>query len=246
MTIKKDAPAATVTAPSTGAAPGDKMCASCGKETASYCKACYDDNAEPDDDDDDEEEAKALGLEPKASRSERIKHMSALATFARETVAATGAESMKTAAEKITEGAKALGDVASMRADANRRELRLVLERGLNDKRLTLGAIKSKAGVALRGEPKAAWSKAMTDLKTVSKQTVLDAACSIDVGAENLAAVTEWVATQEPTSTETFVEPERDPEGESVSLDETNQKIDAAVKKTKAALDRGKPANTKK
>jgi ClpP class serine protease len=247
MTTKKPdlLAAAAASTPTIAAAPGDKMCASCGKETASYCKSCFDDAAPDDDEDEDEEEAKALGLEPKASRSARLQRMGALAAFEGAVIKATGAETSELAAAAVT---KVVGEVAGMRADHNRRELRATLESGFNDKRLTLGAIKTKVPVALRGEAKAAWSKAMSALATTTKETVLDAACSIDVGAENLAAVAEFVKTSEPIAAETFIEPARDPEAESASLDETNRKIDAAVKRTKAVMDRGtaKPAkNTK-
>lgn len=245
MQIKKDTtPAAIVSTPA--ASMGGEKCDGCGADmgpqSKAYCAQCFDD----DDDDSDEEEARALGLEPTASRSARLERIGVLATLERDLVAATGASSSAELLDKVKASAT---ELATAKMDTQRRELRATLSAGLDRGTLTLGAIQKKIGVqALRGPQRTAWSQAMGGIKTVDRDSVLEAACAAvgALGAEDLEAIADFVKEGEPVAAATFKEPERNATKEAAALDETQQRIDAAVKLTKATINRSSADKAKK
>ncbi len=100
--------------------------------------------------------------------------------------------------------------------------------------------------MVLRGEQKAAWVGAMGKLEAVTRESVIDAACSVAIGAEDLAAIGEYAKSAAPVAAEAFVEPKRDTEQESAELDETSMMIKAAADAARKTLDRNKTASAAK
>jgi ClpP class serine protease len=243
MTTKTGTPAAA-----TSASMQTEQCDACGSKMTgnSYCQGCYDDE------DDDEEECKALGLDAKATRKDRIERMSSLVKFEELARGAISAAPHLTSGEvvgKIAAGFSALTDLSAVRAELAtvaaegiKRDLRSTLEAGIAAKKLSLGAIQKSIPMVLRGEQKKAWSESMDKLEAVTPQSVIDAACSVAITADDLTAIGEFAKSSVPIAAEPFVEPARDAVGESAELDELSQKIKAAADAARKTLDRGSKA----
>lgn len=242
--------------PTAGDAP-EWQCAGCnemmGPSAKSFCAKC----AEDDEDDTDEEDAKALGLELKASTGARRIRMASLVDFERRVLETTGGD-QKQALERITEGATARTEIAKVRADGLKLELRSTLERGLQGTagqqgRLSLGAIQKSMQSVLRGPAKKAWVAAMDKLaadadeakSSVTAGQVMDAACSVALAAEDIEAIGEFVATQPPLAASTFIEPARRGKEEDAELDATAMEVKKAADNARAIHKRGLAASTK-
>jgi signal peptide peptidase SppA len=245
MTIKTSSsnptPPSAPTPPTPSATASGDKCDGCGNAMtpSKYCAQCF----EGDDDEEDEEDCSALGLEPKTPRSARLKRATELVAIEKQIVSlAAGLEGDASAIDKVKAAIGELtalrGEVAGVKADAQRRQLRGVLEAALDNGTLSLGAIQKKLPSCLRGEQKKAWAGEMGKLKAVTRDSVLDAACAVPLSAEDVSAIGELVADGAPISAEVFKEPKRDAQKEAASVDATNRAIDNAVKKTKAVMDR--------
>lgn len=250
--------AAKTEKPTAGDAP-EWQCAGCsemmGPSAKAYCAKCN----EPDDEegDEDEEDAKAIGLDPKASADARKLRKSALVGAEERLLAASGAPTLEAAlvaAEAALRDAPALRENAAKAArDAQRAELRGLLERGVagapgQAPRLSLGAIQKEIPTVLRGESKKAWAAAMDKLakdadeakSTVTGAMVIDAACAVDLSAEDFEAVKENVGARAPVAAANHIEPPRNSVAEAEQLDATAMQVKQAADKARATLDRGK------
>jgi signal peptide peptidase SppA len=248
------------TAPTAGDAP-EWQCAGCnemmGPSAKAYCAKCSEDD-EPDGDE-DEDEAKAIGLDPKASAEARKLRKQALGDAAARLCAAAGKEKLEDAlscAEAALRDAPGLREQATKAArEAGRAELRGLLERGMAGAPgqapvLSLGAIQKEFPSVLRGESKKAWAAAMEKLAvtadeaktTITAAMVIDAACSIDLAAEDLDAVKENIAARAPVSAANHIEPERNPDAEAKDMSAIDIEITKAAAAARAAFDRKQPA----
>jgi ClpP class serine protease len=268
MTMKSasNKPAAAAGDDNSGGHP-EWQCKGCkemmGGSADAYCAKCSTDDDDEPDGDEDEDEAKALGLNPRATAAERRARMVELVELEKTLLEATGTTKAAAAMGRIAAGAQALTELAGLRADGLRRDLRATLERGLSGAngqapRLTLGAIQKTIPVALRGEAKKKWVAAMDKLaadadtaakagdeekSTISGAMVIDAACSVPITADDFAAVQEYVAAATPVAAANYIEPHRDGEKESEEMDATAAKVSEIANKTRAMLDRNnKPA----
>jgi ClpP class serine protease len=243
--------AAATSAPAPTASMQTSKCDGCGTPMSgnSYCQSCFDD----DEDEDDEEDAKALGLDVKASAADRRTRMVALVDFEKYVLEAVGAKATAEARGKlgtVISDAAALpgvkGELAGALATGLTRDLRTTLEAGLAAKTLSLGRIQKAIPIVLRGEQKKAWTEAMAKLEEVKPETVLNAACSVKLSADDVAAIQEFAKGADPIAAAAFEEPPRDAEGESAELDETAKIIKDAAAAARRTLDRGmKAAPTK-
>jgi signal peptide peptidase SppA len=195
----------------------------------------------------------ALGLDAKATVEQVKARAVALVEFERHLVEMTG---VKTAAEAVGKVATAMADaaqlagvraeLATVAAEGIKRDLRATLESGFDKKKLSLGAIQKSVPMVLRGEQKKAWISAMGALEAVTRDTVIDAACSVAISSDDLAAIGEFSKSASPIAADPFVEPARDSNAESEELDGLSQQIKAAADATRKSLDRGvKPASSK-
>lgn len=235
------------------------QCAKCEEHMGSSAKAFCAKCAMPDDCDEDEEDAKALGLDLKASSAARRIRMESLAGFAASVLEASGATSQAEAIEKIKAGASASSEIAQVRADAAKVELRAILERGIagapgQAPRLSLGAIQKSMASVLRGAVKRDWAAAMEQLSadadeaksTLTASQIIAAACSVQLSAEDIEAIGEYVATAPPIAASTHVEPARNVTKEDADLDETALAVKTAADKARKTFARGeKPAAAK-
>jgi len=220
----------------------DESCDGCGRQMAGgdecYCSACYTSA---------EEEAKALGVGEKASAADRRKRIDALVSLEKAVLEATGAETPAAATGKLTamadshrELAAVKDELGKLQAEGVRRDLRAVLESGIASKRLSPGRIMKSAALVLRGETRSAWDKAMAGVekKEVTAESVIAAACSVAVSADDVAAISEFAKAADPVSASTFREPPRDPNAESGELDAMAaqvEKIAADIRKKEEA-----------
>lgn len=227
-----------------------------GPQSKSYCSQCFEKDDDDEDDEDEkkkkEDEAKSLGLSPSASNDERRARVSDLVQFEQRVVALTGTASSAEAIGKIGKSVESVNELTNLRTELGkersegvRRDLRATLETGLDKKTIDLGTIQKKLGVVLHGESKAAWSAAMGKIKTVTRASVLDAACSVDLSREYLASINEYVNGSALVAAEPFNEPKRDSEAESKELSPIEQQIKAVADQTRATLDGKKAANLK-
>lgn len=143
-----------------------------------------------------------------------------------------GAANDAEARAKALAGTEALAELGGVRADLAKertagiaRDLRATLEKGLDDKRLSLGRIQKSIPVVLRGEQKAAWIAAMSktddkgELLPITRQSVLDAACSVAISADDLEAIGEYAKAADQTAAETVREPSRTDARDGAELD---------------------------
>ncbi len=233
---------ASTTAPA--ASMSNAKCDGCGTPMSgnAYCQSCMDD----DDDDEDEEEAKALGLSEKATRADRLARVAALVDFEKHLVEMTGTKSASEAKGKIATAIADAAAVAGLRAELAasaaegiKRDLRATLEAGLEKKKLSLGGIQKAIPMVLRGEQKTAWVAAMDKIETVTPASVIDAACSVAITADDLTAIGEFAKSAAPIAVEPFVEPPRNAEKEAAELDELAKQIKSVADATRKSLDRG-------
>lgn len=235
------------TAVTTAASMATEKCDGCGDDMGmtakSYCATCMDD---------DEEECKALGLPEKSVRKDRLARIASLVDFEAHVIEATGT---KTAAEARGRIGNAVADRVSLEqlrselakatSDGIKRDLRATLETGIEKKKLSLGVIQKSVPIVLRGKTKTAWNESMSKLETVSRETVLDAACSVAIDADDLTAIREFASGASPIAAEPFIEPARDAKGEAAELDETAMKVKEAADKARATFSRGLTAPAK-
>lgn len=242
MTMKGNA----ATPPAAVASMSNSKCDGCGAAMSGncYCQSCMDD-----DEDEDDEDAAALGLEPKATRKQRLARAAALSDFEKHVIEMTGVKTTSESKGKISAAladsaalTAARAELATSAAAGIKRDLRSTLAAGLDAKKLSLGAIQKSIPMVLRGAPKKAWAESMGKLKSVTRDSVLDAACSVDIGADDLEAIGEFAKSAQPIAAEPFVEPGRDAEGESAGLSEQAQVIKAAANATRKSLARGSKA----
>ncbi len=231
--------------PGPSASMSTEKCDGCGDDmganSKSFCAKCFDDE------EDDEEEAKALGLEPKASRADRLSRVASLVDFEKHLIEMSGT---KTAAEAKGKIATALADstalagvrteLATMTTSVIKRDLRATLETGLDKKKLDLGRIQKAIPIVLRGEQKTAWVDAMGKIEAVTRESVIEAACSVSISADDLTAIGEFAKSAAPIAAEPFEEPKRDSKIESEQLDATSAEVKKHADAARATLDRGK------
>lgn len=221
-------------------------CSDCGIEMgpddSSYCSACKGGAST----------ASALGLPAGASVEQMTARATALAGLEARIFALTGTTSAEEAIGRIAAGAEALRDSQALRQDLakvqaaeRRRELRAVLERGLGERRLSLGAIQMTIPLFVLDEGKqGAMRAAFQSLSTVTREAVLDAACSIDLDEASLRAISAYARTAPPTVAEPFREAARSANMESADLDAQSERVIAAAREAREILDRNKPAAT--
>lgn len=237
-------------------------CAGCkemmGPSATKYCAKCAEDDGdgdEDDGDDSDEDEAKALNLDAKANRGTRMARIAALVEFEAKAIAACGAVDRDAALTAMVEGVEAKAEIAKVKADGRKLTLRSVLERGLagapgEQPKLSLGRIQKEMPSALRGEAKKNWRAAMERVAvdaeaakaSVTAKQIIDAACSVELSAEDLEALQDFADSQSPVAASTHVEPERQGEKEAEELDDTAKAVKAAADKARATFDRTKSA----
>lgn len=219
--LKTGNPAATM---------GEEQCDGCGRAMSSgdqcYCAACQSSS---------EEEAKALGLGEKASAADRRRRIDALVSLEKALLSATGAETAAAATGKLTAMAESHREIASVKdelaklqSDGVKRDLRAVLESGIASRRLSPGRIMKSAALVLRGETRSAWDKAMAavEKKEVTAESVITAACSVGLSADDVAALSEFTKGSDPVAAGTFQEPPRNPTAESGELDAMAAEVD--------------------
>jgi ClpP class serine protease len=245
--------------PKAEAGGGEWQCAGCnemmGPSAKAYCAKCSEGD-EPDGDE-DEDEAKALGIDPKASLGARRARAAALVELEVKVLGLTGAVDHASALARLGDGMKANAEIVKLRADGRKLELRAVLERGLagasgERPRLSLGIIQNSLHTVLRGAPRKAWQAAMdkvaadadTAKATVSATQVLEAACSVEMTADDLEALADYAKAAPPVAASTMVEPERDHDREAAELDETTQAVVKAAKEARAHFDRNQALAT--
>jgi ClpP class serine protease len=237
-----------------------------GPSAKKYCAKCAAPDSDGDDDgDEDEEEAKALGLNPKATRAERIGRAAQLSGFEREVCTATSSATWSAALAKVIDGAKALAAGDQLRAEVLRIEgegrrtaLQALLERGLagapgEPARLSLGRIQREMSTVLRGETKKQWRAVMEKLSAeaeeaakakdeakakITARQVIDAACSVKLSAEDLEALSDFAASSAPVAAGNHVEPARNGEQESAELDAVSAEVTKLANQARAVLDR--------
>lgn len=231
-----------------------------GPSATKYCAKCAtpapdSDGDDDGDEDEDEDEAKALRMDAKATAGARRVRMAALADFEKQVLEDTKAPNTAAALRIIGESMAAAQEVTSVRASARKTELRATLERGISGEpgkapRLSLGLIQKTLPTVLRGAPKKAWVTAMDKLAadadaakaTVTSKQVIDAACSVDLSAEDLEAIADYAEKSPPVAASTFIEPARNGEDESLDIDATAQQIKAYAERADKVLNRGKVA----
>lgn len=253
----KGRPMALKDAVRTADADNEWKCGGCsemmGPSATRFCSKCA-----ADDGDDDEEDAKALGLDPKAPQAARRMRMSALVGAEARLISASGSKDLEpalVAAEAALRDAPGLRTAAAKAAqDAGRVELRSVLERGLagapgHAPRLSLGMIQKTIPTSLRGESKKSWLAVMEKLSatadtaksSITAAMVIDAACSVSLSGDDMAAVREHVESLPPVAAANHIEPHRDGVKEGDDLSEVNARIDRAADQARAQLDRNNP-----
>lgn len=232
-----------------------------GPSADAYCTKCAaDDDDDGDEPDGDEDEAKAIGLAPKATLGARRARIAALVDFESKVLAAVGGDGLTHTAATllVIEGANARAEIVKVRTEGQKASLRAVLERGLagvpgKQPTLSLGQVQKGMTVALRGESKKAWSAAMNKLAadadtaktTITAAQILDAACSVQLSADDLESIQDYVRESPPVAAATVREPPRNGETESAELAQLDPKVAAVAKAAKfarSALDKNKPA----
>lgn len=243
-------PKAAAAAPLAGEMPEWK-CSACDKMQAAsakaYCAECFNEE----DEDEDEEDAKALGLEPGASLEARRMRAASLVALEAQLLEAAGVGDRRELLEAVKAGAAARGKVAELERTARRVELRAVLERGVQGApgqapKLSQAALERSIPAVLRGASKRGWVAAMSQLAAAADEAktsigldqVIAAACSVDLEADDLEAVREFVESQAPIAAPTFAAPARDGVKEAEERDEMAIKIKAYADNARRVMDR--------
>ena len=155
--------------------------------------------------------------------------------------------------ERAAAGDKALADVAALKADANKRDLRAMLDAAIDAKRLDLGSV--RAGVvamieAVAPEQATAIRAALSAIPEKSsaadfneRAAVLDAVCSVDIGAGGVRAVSAYVANKGPIAAAPAVEPARTDHADAKELTKDAAQISATAEATRAHFHK-KPTTT--
>jgi ClpP class serine protease len=235
----------------------DEECDGCGKSMSGsedcYCSACY------------RSGAKAMGLADDAKPGAYLARVNALVQLEQRALAATSAKTGEEAIGLIVSGADALKQLPAIRLAAEQaaandihRELRVTLERALSAQgaqpaRLSLGALQNTiplfvADEGKRGSMVAAIEKMIASAESpdgkafdpITRESLLDAVCSVDISASDLRTIQSYTKSAPPVAAQPFVEPRRDSVAESQELDATAQMIAEIATKTNAALDRNK------
>lgn len=230
---------------------GDAQCDGCQRAMADadqiYCAAC---KGEPDGD-----EAKALGLGEKATAAERRQRIDALVALEQSVFSATKTTSHAAAvgglaamSESHTSLAQVRADLVKLQGEGIKRDLRTALEGGIAAKRLSPGKIIKSLSLVLRGETRTAWDKAMAVVagKEVTTESVVVAACSVALSAEDVTAIAEYAKSTEPVAAEPFTEPPRNPEGEATELDATAAEVKRIADQVRSSYDKTAAAAAKK
>ena len=138
-------------------------------------------------------------------------------------------------------------ELETLKSEGIRRDLRSALSAGLDSKRISLGALqKSIASFALRGDSKSAWSAAMGKLESTTRDSVLDAACSVAITADDLSSVRAYIDASGPSVAPIAGEPPRDAVAEADEMDAQVAKIAKIAEKTREHYSRQTAANSKK
>lgn len=171
-----------------------------------------------------------------------------LRSFRAQVLARTGAASAEEALGKVAAGAEALRDLpgvraelATVKADLIRRDLRATLDKGLDDKRLTLGSIQTTIPLLVRA-PGAAekMQAAFAALPQIERVALVDAACAVDIAAADLAAIRAYAKSAAPTAAEPHVEPERKIAEETKQLSDLDKTVTTAASEARRVMDRHK------
>jgi len=228
-------------------------CDGCGSAMSGncYCQSCVDDDGN---DEDDDEDAVALGVAKTMTRADRRHRIAGLVASVAHVVELTGSKTEAEARGKMAAALTAVADLAALRTEMLAAQtvsmsaaLRTNLVAAINGKTLNLGMIQKRLPAALRGETKKAWLTAMGGLKTVTPDSVIDAACTVAINAEDLEALVEFVkGSTAPVVAEAFDEPPRDAEAESAELEAGAALVKKHADAARKTLDRGlRPAAKK-
>jgi ClpP class serine protease len=190
MTIK-----AATSAPSPTASMQTEKCDGCGTPMSgnSYCQSCFDD----DEDEDDEEEAKALGLDAKATRAQRIARAAELRDFEGSVCAATKVE-RAAALGIVTAGMLAIAEQAAA-VEAAEKAAKATLQVGfkaaLEDK-LSLGDAATLITL-LPADQQAAATDAIGKLESQTRAGVVAAICgSVTVTEASMKSVSTFLSSR--------------------------------------------------
>lgn len=128
-------------------------------------------------------------------------------------------------------------EVAELKTGAVKRDLRALLETNLAAGKLSLGAIQRAMPALLRGAARAEWQAAMASVDA-TKDAVLAAADKVNVSADDLVSISEFVKASAPVAAPAFDEPARDSKQEAADLDPVIAAIDRAADAARKTLNR--------
>lgn len=243
-----------------------------GPSAKAYCMKCAEDDDEPDGDEDEAKalgldpkatlgarRARAAAL---VALEQKIAVATGLQAHEHDQIVAAVTESLGARAEVAR--VKAEGQKASLRAMLERG----ISGAPGKPPTLSLGQIQKNMATALRGPTRKAWVSAMdklvadadaaaqeagkaTDPKVatallakskVTSAQIIDAACSVQLSAEDMESLQDYAATSSPVAAPTFAEPARDGVKESEEIDAKVARVAQAADAARAALDKNKPA----
>jgi hypothetical protein len=175
----------TVGASTVAAADAPERCDGCGKPMSGnrYCQPCYqaaaDDGDDDPDDDDDDEEARALGLDSKAKRAQRLERAAQLAEFERSVCLATKAGDAAAARGAVLAGALAIAEQAAALEQAKvAAHAALQMQfRTLLESRLSLGDADTVITLLPAAQQESA-TKAVAQLDKQTRAGVVGAICN--------------------------------------------------------------------
>jgi ClpP class serine protease len=152
-------------------------CDGCGKPMSGnqYCQHCYEDDG---DDDDDEDMSKAIGLDVKATRADRLKRAAQLVAFESEMCKLTGCD-RDTAAARVMAGNAAIAE-QGLALEQARIAARAALQsqfRSTLEQRLALGDADTVITLLPAEHHEEATAK-IAALGTQTREGVIDAICS--------------------------------------------------------------------
>jgi ClpP class serine protease len=162
-------------------APPDR-CDGCGKPMSGnrYCQPCYEhDDGDEEDDGEDDEEARALGLDSKATRVQRLERSAQLAEFERSVCLATKAGDAAAARGAVLAGALAIAEQAAALEQAKiAAHAALQMQfRTLLESRLSLGDADTVITLLPAAQQEGA-SRAVEGLATQTREGVVGAICN--------------------------------------------------------------------
>lgn len=242
-----------------------------GKSADAYCAKCSDDD-EPDGDEDEAKalglDPKASLGARRARASALVALEQKLAAAAgvqaheHDKIVAAVTESLGASAEIAK--VKAEGQKTALRSMLERG----IAGAPGKQPTLSLGQIQKNMATALRGPTRKAWVAAMdklvaeadaaateaqgaTDPKIaaallakskVTSAQIIEAACSVQLSAEDMESLQDYAATSSPVAASTFAEPARDGIKEAAEIDAKVASVAKAADAARAALDKNKPA----